>query len=41
MELQPQKSRNEIISSLADGKFLQGVTSAADANGVQRKGNEK
>lgn len=41
MESKTQKAISEIISSLEDGKFLEGVTPAADVNGVQRKGNEK
>lgn len=41
VESQTQKTINEIISSLDDGKLLEGVTPAADASGVQKKENGK
>lgn len=40
-ESQMQKTVREIISSLDDGKFLEGVTPVADTNEVQRKRKEE
>lgn len=41
MESQRQKTVREIISSLDDDKFLEGVTPVADTNKVQRKRKEE